>query len=148
MTSPSTYYRQHRIVEAPRVDRASFRTAWRVSTRLDQLLDDKAITMNEWGVAVRLRTAVETVALRQGIRSSRVEYMPRSGNSNFTPVASASKHCREVEQYFGPIGYAILTACIVDDLAWAELGRRMKRDHRTARSHVIALLKMLGQKFP
>lgn len=145
MTAPTRQFRQHHAVEAPRIDRASFRTAWRVKTRLDQLREDGIIEPHEWAMAVRLRDAVETVA-RQGIRAAPTEYLPSGAKPNFGIAASASNFCRAIKEHLGPVGYAILTACVVDDLAWAELGRRMKLDPRTARAHTVVLIKMLGKK--
>jgi hypothetical protein len=43
-SGPSAHFRQHHDVEAPCVDDRHFRPAWRVLTRLDGLLADKAIT--------------------------------------------------------------------------------------------------------
>jgi hypothetical protein len=54
-SAPSALYRQHHDVEAPRVDDRHFRPAWRVLTRLDGLLADKAITAAEWHAAADYR---------------------------------------------------------------------------------------------
>jgi hypothetical protein len=54
-SGPSALYRQHHDVEAPSVDERHFRPAWRVLTRLDGLLADKAITAAEWHAAADYR---------------------------------------------------------------------------------------------
>ena len=60
--APSAWYRQHHEVEAPRVDDRHFRPAWRVLTRLDGLLADRAITAAEWHAAADYRELVDQVA--------------------------------------------------------------------------------------
>jgi hypothetical protein len=145
VTSPSAHFRQHHAVDEPSVDSASFRTAWRVRTRLDQLLIDRIITPHEWFVAVRLRTMLELVAIRQGLRAARTEFLP-SGKPNGTTSVQASRYCRDIADRFGAVCSGILVACLVDDLSWAELGRRIGTDPRTAKAWTVVLLKMLPKK--
>jgi hypothetical protein len=54
-SAPTALYRQHHDVEAPHVDDRHFRQAWRVLTRLDGLLADKASTAAEWHAAADFR---------------------------------------------------------------------------------------------
>ena len=49
---PTPEFRAHHDVEDPRVDEVSFRQAWRVHARLDQLLADKRINRDVWQAAI------------------------------------------------------------------------------------------------
>jgi hypothetical protein len=147
VTSPSAHFRQHHAVDEPRVDAGNFRPAWRVRTRLDQLLIDRSITPHEWFIAVRFRTMLELVAMRQGVRAARIEFLP-PGKPNGTTSAQASRYCREIADRFGAVCSGILIACLVDDLSWAELGRRIRVDPRTAKAWTVVLLKMLPKQTP
>jgi hypothetical protein len=68
-SAPSVFYRQHHDVEIPRVDDRHFRPAWRVLTRLDGLLADKAITAAEWHAAADFRELWDQVARSALLRS-------------------------------------------------------------------------------
>jgi len=61
-SAPTALYRQHHDVEAPRVDDRHFRPAWRVLTRLDGLLADRAITSAEWHAAADFRAVLSAWA--------------------------------------------------------------------------------------
>lgn len=137
---PTAHFRQHHDVEPPRIDASTFRPAWRVRTRLDRLLADGAITPAEWHCAVYLRSMLELTA--SGPRTVRTQFLP-SGRSNLEIHSRALGHCRQAAQAVGAICYGFLLACLVEDLSWAGLGRRLGVDPRTARSWVIAAIKLL-----
>jgi hypothetical protein len=142
--TPSEHYRQHHDVEPPRIDANNFRPAWRVRTRLDRLLLDRAITPAEWYAAVALRSMIELVAAR-GQRAARTEFMPAGAIVPYqTEVDStALAHSRRIRLSLGDVCYRLLLACIVDDLSWIALGQRLGVDPRTARAWVIISIKLL-----
>jgi hypothetical protein len=77
----------HHDVEAPRVDDRHFRPAWRVLTRLDALLADKAITAAEWHAAADYRELWDRVGWRAFTRSSAFGTVRAAGNSSARSTA-------------------------------------------------------------
>src|SRR5262249_54017831 len=49
--APTPQFRQHHNVEAPQVDSTAFRQGWRVTTRLDALLEAGRIDKEQWEAA-------------------------------------------------------------------------------------------------
>jgi hypothetical protein len=146
-TGPTEFYRQHHDVEPPRIDAMMFRTAWKVRTRLDRLLLDRAITLSEWHAAVMLRSMLELVTAR-GQRASRIEFMPPGAAPYQHEADSAAlAHSRRVRKGLGDTYYRLLLACIIDDLSWIALGQRLDVDPRTARAWVIVSIKLLACVF-
>ena len=145
-SAPSSLYRQHHDVEAPRVDDRHFRPAWRVLTRLDALLADKAITSAEWHAAADFRELVDHVRCRAFTRSSAFGTVRAAGNSfrNWGPGdLDASARLCQIRAVLGAWAYTLLEAALVRDLSWAALGRHYRCDPKTARAWVIAAIKAL-----
>jgi hypothetical protein len=82
-SAPSALYRQHHDVEVPRVDDRHFRPAWRVLTRLDGLLAEKAITAAEWHAAADFRVLWDQVALRTAALADRTRSTGIAGHRAF-----------------------------------------------------------------
>jgi hypothetical protein len=147
-SGPSAAYRQHHDVEAPRVDARHFRPAWRVLTRLDGLLADKAITAAEWHAAADYRELCDRMSRAALIRSpiGRAS-MGTAGHHAFDMSLAgefdALARLREVRRALGAWACTLLEAALVRDLSWAALGRHYRCDPKTARVWVIAAIKAL-----
>jgi hypothetical protein len=147
--APSVFYRQHHDVEIPRVDDRHFRPAWRVLTRLDGLLADKAITAAEWHAAADFRELWDQVArsalLRSPIgRASMGIAGHRAFDGSLAGDLDASARLRQIRGVLGAWACTLLEAVLVQDLSWAGLGRHYRCDPKTARAWVIAAIKVLA----
>jgi len=142
---PSAAYRQHHDVDAPRIDRRSFRQAWRVRSRLDALLADGRITRDQWQACVDYR---DTAAIARGI-SVPWPFLVRigSGSRDARMVArlDAETRLRRVEAAIGALATALVVACVVEDLSWREIARRTGRTHETVRDWTIMAIAALGE---
>jgi hypothetical protein len=147
-SGPSALYRRHHDVEAPRVDDRHFRPAWRVLTRLDGLLADKAITAAEWHAAADFRELWDRVSRAALIRSpiGRVS-KGTAGHRAFDVLLAgeldAVARLREIRKVLGAWACALLHLSVVRDQSWAALGRQYRCDPKTARAWVIAAIKAL-----
>jgi hypothetical protein len=147
---PSAFLRQHVAgLEVPRVDETAFRPAWRVRTRLDALERDGALSPREFRAAVAYRAAAElvlgsavhAVALdgpgrAPGYRGDRLERSER--------LRDTLRHLTSVRQTLGDVATGLIEACVVEDLTWSALGRRLRCDHKTAKAWVVTAVKALA----
>ena len=130
----------------PRVDDRHFRPAWRVLTRLDGLLADKAITAAEWHAAADYRELVDPVRCRAFTRSSAFGTVGAARSSFGDWRAGdldASARLRQIRAMLGAWACTLLDAALVRDQSWAALGRHYRCDPKTARVWVIAAIKAL-----
>ena len=147
-SGPSALYRQHHDVEAPRVDDRHFRPAWRVLTRLDGLLADKAITAAEWHAAADYRELWDRVSRAALIRSPIGRASMGTAGHHAFDVSLAGDfdslaRPREVRRALGAWPCTLLYLSVVRDQSWAALGRHYRCDPKTARAWVIAAIKAL-----
>ena len=114
-SAPSAWYRQHHEVEAPRVDDRHFRPAWRVLTRLDGLLADRAITSAEWHAAADYRELVDQVR-REALTRSTLFATPRAARSGVYYWAAgdldASARLRQIRAVLGAWACTLLEAAL------------------------------------
>jgi hypothetical protein len=147
-SAPSALYRQHHDVEAPRVDDRHFRQAWRVLTRLDGLLADRAITAAEWHAAADYRELWDRVSRAALIRSPIGRASIGSAGHHAFDISLAGEldalaRLREVRSVLGAWPCTLLYLSVVRDQSWAALGRHYHCDPKTARAWVIAAIKAL-----
>jgi hypothetical protein len=151
--SPSEFFRQHfAVVEAPAVDAKNFRTAWSIRTRLGGLFVDGLISRRELQVACWYRQSYER-AFCTDLRSSfRLMDMPARTQSNWaqrqTPhqrQLEAAEFIAHVRRELGATVGGILDACVIADMPWCELGRRLGRDAKTAKRMGIEVVKLLAR---
>jgi hypothetical protein len=145
---PSAWLRQHHAVEAPRVDDLVFHPAWRVRTRLDTLAP--VLTRYEFQVATTYRLIAERAAAgdlhaveidgegrrANHYRGSRLERSER--------LLDGLRHLAAVRESLGAGPLDLVEAVVIDDLSWRQIGRRLRVDHKTARSRVLAPIKALA----
>ena len=141
--NPSAFYRQHfATIDAPRIDERAFIPFWRIRTRtrLDRLLDERAISPAAWRAAIQFRDAATYLA---GER----RYDRSSGGSRAEPGLyrfHARGLMRRVALTLGPLATALVWSCAVDDLSWAAIGARLRVHPKTARRWTIVALQALA----
>lgn len=146
MPGPTDQYRQHHAVDVPKVDADSFRPFWRVRTRLDQLLLDRAITVPEWRAAIMLRTLAEIV-LSASWRSTPLDRNEPSGIATGIAVArrlDAIDRLQQIQAALGGWAFGLLESHVVNDQTWVDIGARLNVHPKTARNWTILALKALA----
>ena len=147
--APSTEYRQHHQVDAPRVDAREFRPGWRVKTGLDGLRDKGLITGREYRRAVEFRRTYE--AAHKGAMSSATwnrAFVDRRCRRTPAPEmterqAAALARLVEIRAALGAL-YPLLLLVVIADASWCEIGRRVGIDPRTARRWGAAAIAALA----
>ena len=144
--TPSVHFRQHHLVEAPRIDDRAFRPAWRVRTRLDALLDRRAITPREWRAASEYRSLWE-MALGDLLSTPQRGAHGAGGRPTDHYMAErldALRALSAARKRLGAAAWGLIEACVIDDLSWNEIGRCLDVDHKTARAWTITAIKELA----
>jgi hypothetical protein len=144
MIGPSSFYRQHREIEEPQIDDAHFRPAWRIKTRLDALYTAGALAWSAWQAALRYRAAAELAASIAWPSPTPLRGAGGDTGERLAAQADAHRYLARVRARLGPANVALIEACIVEDLAWAALGRRYGCTAKTARRAVVAALRRLA----
>jgi hypothetical protein len=151
MPAPSPFYRQHHDLEAPRIDAAVFRPAWRRKTRLDALSDDNLITFREWLVACSWRATIEYIAAAIAPRSTLLSLdkggRPGAGWHDLSPgVLDAGRRVSRLAGAFRPHETMALVRFLVDDAPFSALASYWGGiDPRTAKKLIVNLLRRLGR---
>jgi hypothetical protein len=149
---PSRYRRQHGArIEPPRVDGTAFKQFWKARTRIDRLIADGAISGAEWTAAIAFRNSFETAFgsivrsrlgdLGTGRAPPRRAASPAPGERQL----AAAARLRDIRHRVGELAYDLLYLCLVEDLAWAEIGRRLQADPKTARAWTVAAVRRLAE---
>lgn len=148
MAEPTKYFRQHHAVEAPAIDERAFRPFWRVRTRLDQLLIDGAISFPVWRAGVSFRLLAEIVLSQQypakWLGVDRGEQNRLGFDTSIAGRIDAINRLGDLRRALGGFALDLLEAHAVDDLTWAELGRRYGVHGKTARTWTIVTLRALA----
>lgn len=137
---PSVHYRQHHDVEPPIVDLRAFRQGWRVRSHLDRLLVDGAITRAEWQAGDDFRATWSSALPSRASTLLGMRVRGHDPDAGMLARLAALTRLRRLGNAMGPGPIAVLVACIVDDLSWRELGRRLGVDHKTARAVTVRAL--------
>ena len=147
--SPSTFYRAHHQVEPPAVDQREYRPGWRVKTGLDGLLEKGLITPRQYRIALGFRAAYER-AMKGAVRVGSWGAVYVDSGCRGSPAveigerqADALDLVRRVEVVLGSL-YTLLVWLVVDDFCWAEIGRRLDVDRRTAKTWCAAAVAALA----
>jgi hypothetical protein len=149
-SGPSAWRQQHGQVETPQIDGRAFRPYWRARPQIDKLLNSGAITAQEWQRAQEFRALYERA--HQGelaaLAPDRV-YLdsncrhPGSGEPSRSRIAALERLAR-VRGELGEVVYGLMIMVAVHDASWAQIGRRLRADPKTARSWAIVALQALA----
>jgi hypothetical protein len=143
---PDKFYTQHHAVEAPVIDDTEFRQYWRVHTRLDTLLADRAISIHEWRAGQAFRSIAHTVLATSWPTSKWLDSGRGGGGIDYVLVArhDAISRLHELHRDLGGFAIDLLEAHIVDDESWSAIGRRLRVHPKTARTWTIIALRALA----
>jgi hypothetical protein len=139
--APSLQFRQHHDVTVPQVDSTAFRQGWRVATRLDGLLEAGRIDREQWDTAQEWARWCELIGLSHVQRWDVRQDAPchPSDLPMLRRVQAATK-LRACVEALGGLRVRLLECCVVHDLSWSELGRRMRLDPKTATARTVEAL--------
>jgi hypothetical protein len=147
--APPAARRQHVAgIEAPQVDALAFRQGWRVASRLDVLHRTGRLTRGQWLAAVEYREAWE----RARLEASTTMRLLRGGGGGdsdsharlLAGIGTVAK-LRAVESAIGRFRADLCRACIVHDLPWVELARRLHHDRETVRDWTVLAIVALAR---
>lgn len=143
MTEPSRFFTQHHAVEAPSIDERAFRAYWRVWTRLDQLLADRAINSLTWRAGVEFRRLQELVLTDQW-KTPNLDHIGGGGSDMTMPRRmDALKAVALVRRDIGSFAVDLLELHLVADLPWETLGKQYGVHRKTVRGWTIVALEVL-----
>jgi hypothetical protein len=142
-TAPSEAYRQHHDVAAPQVDARAFRQGWRVSTRLEALLDEGAIEPIDFEAALAFRRDWDAA---NGVRGRSLMTFGGGGrgrDSSAVDRLGALARLRRIAEALGAFDVRLIEQCAVLDQSWALTGRQHAVADTTARRWtILALLRL------
>jgi hypothetical protein len=139
---PSPFLEQHHIVEPPAINSSEFRQAWRIKTRLSQLLLAGAITIREAEIAFWYRQACERALGNLASNMGRFDTPGRApyGGRRQEPTAralEAAGYVRHVRAALGPRVSGLIDDCVCNDFSWLAIGKKHGLDRRKAKRLVI-----------
>jgi hypothetical protein len=118
--------------------------------RVDRLLADGAISGAEWTAAIAYRGVYETAFgslthskladIGNGRTPLRRAASPAPGECQLAAVGCL----KQVAAELGGVAYGLLELCIVEDLPWSAIGRRLRVAPKTARSWSVLAIKALA----
>jgi hypothetical protein len=142
---PTPQFQQHHTVERPQVDSTAFRQGWRVTTRLDGLLEAGRIDREAWDAACLWRRWVErTAPLPAQAWDVRVDRSLVPNDAATLARVQTTAKLRSVAEALGPLRIRLLQFCVMDDRSWREIGDRLRMDAKTARIWVAAAIAALA----
>jgi hypothetical protein len=145
--APTAHRAQHVAgIEAPQVDALAFRQGWRIASRLDVLRRTGRLTPGQWQSAVEYRAAWE----RARLEASTTMRLMRGGGGDsdsharlLAGIGTVAK-LSAVESAIGRLRADLCRACIVHDLPWAVLARRLHHDRETVRDWTVLAIVALA----
>jgi hypothetical protein len=142
---PSPEFQRHHAVAAPRVDSTAFRQGWRVNSRLLQLHAAGKITPGELQAAIDAHRAMARVlGLRGMALQPRVDGGWRGGVDLSASKHDAAERLRLARAALGQQRMILLQLCVVEDLPWQAIARRLGCSHRTAMARTIEAIQALA----
>jgi hypothetical protein len=149
INAPSLEYRRHHPVEAPIIDDAHFRQAWRRADRLDKLVRAGLITRREHHAAAAFRALYELAHRGPGSLRAQDWNAVRAGKHCRRPAttmterqAAALTRLRVIAKSLGRL-YPLLEWTVVEEESWCAIGRRLHIDRHTARVWSLAAIASL-----
>lgn len=143
--APTAAFRAHHDVAPPRIDAAAFRPGWLVQSRLLSLHEAGRIDRETLDAALAWRAWAETISpVRVQPWQMRVDTSTGPRDAGAHRRLHAASKLREVAGALGPLRVAILTAVVVRDCSWRELGRLLRLSDKTAREHAALAVEALA----
>jgi hypothetical protein len=130
----------------------AMRTAWSIRTRLGQLFVDGLISRRELRVACWYRQSYERAFCGDLASSFGLLERPRQPHANGIRrqdpqqrQLEAAEFIAHVRRELGTTVGGILDACVIADMPWCELGRRLGRDSKTAKKWATETVRLLAR---
>lgn len=133
MTSsrPSLEFLRHFDVHAPVIDTTHFRTGWRIRARLEALMTRKLISPREYFAACAFRDAWDRAqggsarsALASEGKGGRVDFVSLGSLDDARIIALVGERLTREQA-------VLVLGCVVFDVSWVELARRLHVDETT-----------------
>lgn len=147
--SSPTLERQARGVVPPRVDDAHFRPHWSAVDPVERLFEGRLISAKEKAAAGRFRLTYDaaftgTIKAHSwdGVRAGK--HCRRSAPLQSERQADALDRLARIKRQLGTGCFAVVEAVLILELPWAEIGRRLRRCPRTAKSRAAAAIAALA----
>jgi hypothetical protein len=142
---PTPQYQRRHDVEAPAVDATAFRQGWRVTTRLDALLEAGRIDSEQHDAAHAWRRWAELIGLshvqRWDVRPDAPCYPSDLPMLRRVQAAARLRACTEA---LGELRTRLLDCCVVRDLSSGEIAALLRVSDKTATSRVVEALSALA----
>jgi hypothetical protein len=141
---PTLSYAQHyETLRAPQIDARAFRQGWQVTTRLEALFRDGAISAAAYEAGHQFRRDFEIGLLR---RRSPIARLPGEldGSERESTRIVALGRLRGAIGFLGSFQAALVEACAVHDRSWEAIGRELSVTRKTALSWTAAALGRLA----
>jgi hypothetical protein len=142
---PTPQFVRHHDVVPPQIDTHTFRPGWRVTTRLDGLLEAGRIDREQWDAACTWRRWAETVTpSRVQPWEIRVDTPAVPNETGVLLRVQTSGKLRAAAEALGPLRIKLLEWVVARDFAWREIGRFMRVSDKTARDRAVEALTALA----
>jgi DNA-directed RNA polymerase specialized sigma24 family protein len=142
---PTPQFTRHHDIAAPQVDATAFRQGWRVTARLDGLLEAGRIDREQWDGAQQWRRWAELIGLSHVQRwDVRPDAPCHPDDLPMLRRVQAASRLRSVAEALGPLRVRLLTMCVSEDRSWREIGDRLGIDGKTARAWCAAAVVALA----
>jgi hypothetical protein len=143
--APTPQYRRHHDVAAPQVDSTAFRQSWRVSTRLDSLLEANRIDREAWDCAQEWRRWAELIGLSHVQRwDVRPDAPCHPSDLPMLRRVEAAAKLRACTEALGELRMRLLDCCVLRDLSWREIAALLRVSDKTATVWVVEALSALA----
>jgi hypothetical protein len=144
-SAPTPQFRQHHHVEAPRVDSTVRRPGWRVTTRLDGLLEAGRIEREQWEAAREWRRWAELIGLSHVQRwDVRPDAPCHPSDLPMLRRVQAAAKLRTCNTALGELRTRLLDCCVARDLSWREIAALLRVSDKTAQAYVVEALSALA----
>jgi hypothetical protein len=147
-SGPTPELQRHHQVMVPEISERRFHPAWRIKSRLDRLLADQLIAPKTWLAAVEYRRLHE-IAHRGAVRSTidligtgrRPQRSGQAPRPEYTEgQLAAVRRLATIREALGAVAVGLIEACVVADMSWCALGRRLGIDHKTTKKWTVTAL--------
>jgi hypothetical protein len=133
----------------PRVDDTQFRLHWSAVDPVERLFEGRLISAREKAAAGRFRATydaafVDTLRAHSwdGVRSRR--HCGGSAPLRSERQADALASLAQIRRQLGSGCFAVIEAVLILELPWTEIGRRLRRCPRTAKTRCAAAIAALA----
>jgi hypothetical protein len=142
---PTPQFTRHHDIAAPQVDATAFRQGWRVTARLDGLLEAGRIDREQWDGAQQWRRWAELIGLSHVQRwDVRPDAPCHPSDLPMLRRVEAAAKLRACHEALGELRMRLLDCCVARDLSWREIGGLLRMSDKTAIAWTVEALEALA----